>query len=221
MDEQDLTLSLALFLSFFLLFVGLLLFVVLCCFCCFCVSGWDNTIQFWDVRTGYSSRSIFGPHLCGDALDVQPVTGAEILTGSWTESPNALQRWDYGTGKLLEDIPWNGQPAVNAAAPAAAAAPPADASSSSSSAAAAVATHSPSSAESCMLYSASYSPDGTLIVAGGAGNGLNQAKLFSTVTGAPIERVSFQHALYSLAFAPNGALLAFGGVDTDITVVKL
>lgn len=42
--------------------------------------GWDNTIQFWDMRVGHSVKSIFGPHLSGDSLDV---CGDEILTGSW------------------------------------------------------------------------------------------------------------------------------------------
>lgn len=42
--------------------------------------GWDNTIQIWDVRVQHSVRSIYGPHIAGDALDIQ---GEEILTGSW------------------------------------------------------------------------------------------------------------------------------------------
>jgi len=33
--------------------------------------GWDNTVQIWDARTGFSQRSIYGPHLCGDSLDLQ------------------------------------------------------------------------------------------------------------------------------------------------------
>ena len=33
--------------------------------------GWDNTIQIWDLRTGFSERSIYGPHLAGDSLDIQ------------------------------------------------------------------------------------------------------------------------------------------------------
>lgn len=42
--------------------------------------GWDNTIQFWDMRVGYSVKSIFGPHISGDSLDI---CNNEILTGSW------------------------------------------------------------------------------------------------------------------------------------------
>lgn len=43
--------------------------------------GWDDTIQIWDVRIGLSVRGIYGPHLAGDAVDVNDQN--EILTGSW------------------------------------------------------------------------------------------------------------------------------------------
>eukprot|EP00002_Diphylleia_rotans_P003680 TRINITY_DN12561_c0_g1_i5.p1 TRINITY_DN12561_c0_g1~~TRINITY_DN12561_c0_g1_i5.p1 ORF type:complete len:242 (-),score=34.29 TRINITY_DN12561_c0_g1_i5:90-815(-) len=42
--------------------------------------GWDDTLQIWDVRVGQAVRSIYGPHICGDAIDME---GNEILTGSW------------------------------------------------------------------------------------------------------------------------------------------
>jgi WD40 repeat protein len=32
--------------------------------------GWDNTVQLWDLRIGYAVRSIYGPHICGDSLDI-------------------------------------------------------------------------------------------------------------------------------------------------------
>ncbi|KAH8074772.1 WD repeat-containing protein [Aureococcus anophagefferens] len=34
--------------------------------------GWDNTVQIWDARAGASVRSLYGPHLCGDAIDREP-----------------------------------------------------------------------------------------------------------------------------------------------------
>lgn len=53
-------------------------------------------------------RKIFGPHICGDALDIQSqsssTTSRQILTGSWRKD-KTLQIWDYGSGKLLKDIP--------------------------------------------------------------------------------------------------------------------
>lgn len=64
--------------------------------------GWDNTVQIWDLRCALPVRSIYGPHLCGDALDVQQDT---ILTGSWTPR-NQLQLWDFGSGNLIENVPF-------------------------------------------------------------------------------------------------------------------
>lgn len=65
--------------------------------------GWDNTVQIWDARLGYAVRSIFGPHLCGDALDIQ---GNVIVTGSW-RADNQLELWDFGTGAKISDVPWH------------------------------------------------------------------------------------------------------------------
>jgi COMPASS component SWD3 len=42
--------------------------------------GWDNTIQLWDLRCDHAIRSIFGPHVCGDSIDL---FGDTLLTGSW------------------------------------------------------------------------------------------------------------------------------------------
>lgn len=130
--------------------------------------------------------------------------GTEILTGSWREE-NALQRWDFATGKLIANVAWNA-PTSGAA----------DGAASSSAAPAR-----PSLSTNAMLYCASYSPDGRTIAAGGSGNGVNQAKLFDVSTGLPTERVSFAHALYTLAFSPDGSKLALGGVDNSLTVVNL
>jgi WD40 repeat protein len=40
--------------------------------------GWDNTVQVWDVRLNRSVRSLFGPYVCGDSLDLK---GNAILAG--------------------------------------------------------------------------------------------------------------------------------------------
>lgn len=76
----------------------------------FISGGWDDTVQFWDTRTDskHSVRKIFGPHICGDALDIQSqsssTTSRQILTGSWRKD-KTLQIWDYGSGKLVKDVP--------------------------------------------------------------------------------------------------------------------
>lgn len=37
-------------------------------------------VQIWDLREGRSVRSVFGPHLCGDGLDL---AGSTLLTAQW------------------------------------------------------------------------------------------------------------------------------------------
>lgn len=66
--------------------------------------GWDNTVVIWDIRMKVAVRSIYGPHICGDALDM---VGSEILTGSWRPH-NQLEIWDFSKGTKIQDIHWNG-----------------------------------------------------------------------------------------------------------------
>ena len=49
-----------------------------------------------------ASLSIYGPHVCGDALDI---VGHTILSGSWRPAEQ-LQLWDVRTGGLLASLPW-------------------------------------------------------------------------------------------------------------------
>ncbi|KAL8577344.1 hypothetical protein ACOMHN_044850 [Nucella lapillus] len=64
-------------------------------------AGWDNHVKIWDIRTNDGiKRQIAGPHVCGDALDMDQ---GKILTGSWSVH-HSLQEWDYGEGRLLKDI---------------------------------------------------------------------------------------------------------------------
>jgi WD40 repeat protein len=70
--------------------------------------GWDNTIQIWDARVsgaGHGAvRSMFGAHLCGDALQVTP-DGYYVISGSWRPE-DALQVWDFRSGRLVSSIPF-------------------------------------------------------------------------------------------------------------------
>lgn len=66
--------------------------------------GWDNSVQFWDLRAGHAVRAIYGPHICGDALDIS-ADGRMILTGSWREREQ-LELWDFGTGRRLDALSW-------------------------------------------------------------------------------------------------------------------
>jgi WD40 repeat protein len=65
--------------------------------------GWDNNVKVWDLREGAAVRSIYGPYICGDSLDIHD---GYILTGSW-RADKQLQLWDFGTCEFIEDIPWN------------------------------------------------------------------------------------------------------------------
>ncbi|KAL8580589.1 hypothetical protein ACOMHN_046792 [Nucella lapillus] len=67
----------------------------------FLTSGWDNHIKIWDSRTNDGiKRQIRGPHVCGDAMDIQD---KNILTGSWCAN-HSLQEFDYGEGKLIREL---------------------------------------------------------------------------------------------------------------------
>nr|XP_022900170.1 cleavage stimulation factor subunit 1-like [Onthophagus taurus] len=67
----------------------------------FLSGGWDDCVKIWDTRNANGCvRNIEGPHICGDAIDV---TDSLVLTGQWT-AENALQLWDFGSGKLVSNI---------------------------------------------------------------------------------------------------------------------
>lgn len=54
--------------------------------------GWDSNVILWDIRTGKSSGSFYGPLICGEAIDFKK-DGNTILTGShkWQDG---IQLWD-------------------------------------------------------------------------------------------------------------------------------
>ncbi|KAJ8364379.1 hypothetical protein SKAU_G00132100 [Synaphobranchus kaupii] len=65
--------------------------------------GWDNSIQFWDTRQQHSVRMLVGPHVCGDSLQIDPVTN-HILSGSWRKD-KALQIFDYDSCQKISEGP--------------------------------------------------------------------------------------------------------------------
>jgi WD40 repeat protein len=68
--------------------------------------GWDNTIQIYDIRKKGPIKSIYGPHVCGDAIDFFN-DGHTMLTGSYRQE-NVLELWDLRTFKKCRDINWDG-----------------------------------------------------------------------------------------------------------------
>jgi len=65
--------------------------------------GWDNTVQIWDVSLGYAIRSLFGPHISGEAIDIYEDL---ILCGSYRPE-NQLELWKLDNGEKAETIPWS------------------------------------------------------------------------------------------------------------------
>ncbi|KAK0178758.1 hypothetical protein PV327_007619 [Microctonus hyperodae] len=74
----------------------------------FITGGWDETIQFWDSRQAHATRQIIVGRICGDSLDIS-TNGKEILVCCGSKE-NAIQLWDYGSGKCIVTIEpdtWN------------------------------------------------------------------------------------------------------------------
>lgn len=69
----------------------------------FVTGGWDDTLQFWEVGTEHAIRKSYGPHICGDAIDIDAQHN-HILTGSWRKT-DTLQIWDYPSGNLIKTVP--------------------------------------------------------------------------------------------------------------------
>ncbi|XP_046567483.1 uncharacterized WD repeat-containing protein all2124-like [Haliotis rubra] len=71
----------------------------------FLTGGWDNHVKIWDSRsTDGIKRQIWGPHICGDSLDLR---GYDILTGSWV-AEDALKVWNYTDGKPKKTVKFPG-----------------------------------------------------------------------------------------------------------------
>uniref|UniRef100_A0A0G4HNX9 Anaphase-promoting complex subunit 4-like WD40 domain-containing protein n=1 Tax=Chromera velia CCMP2878 TaxID=1169474 RepID=A0A0G4HNX9_9ALVE len=168
--------------------------------------GWDNTVHVWDIRTGHSVRNIFGPFICGDALDISK-DGKRVLTGSWRTS-RQLQIWDFDSCELMEDIPWVG----GSQAPGF-----------RNRAASAIAATTASQAESCMVYSCQFAKNdyADAIVAGGSG--LNETKLFDReANNSPFGTITATaKGFYSVDFSQDATMVAMAGGDGAIRVMNV
>ena len=60
--------------------------------------GWDNSVLIWDIRERQVARSLFGPHICGDALDVR---GTVLVSAAFTMA-DQLELWDFSAGRKLQ-----------------------------------------------------------------------------------------------------------------------
>jgi len=73
--------------------------------------GWDNCVLMWDLRSKNCFRSIFGPHIAGQTIDIQ---NDIIVTGSWRVR-NTIQMFEFSTGKAIKsNIVWSPSPMIYA-----------------------------------------------------------------------------------------------------------
>jgi len=68
--------------------------------------GWDNTIQMYDIRKKGPVASIYGPHVCGEAIDFRS-DGHTMLTGSYRQE-HVLELWDQRKHAKFRDVDWDG-----------------------------------------------------------------------------------------------------------------
>ena len=68
--------------------------------------GWDNTIQIYDIRKRGPVAHMYGPHVCGDAIDFKN-DGTTLLTGSYRQT-DVLELWDLRNFKKFKTYHWDG-----------------------------------------------------------------------------------------------------------------
>lgn len=49
--------------------------------------GWDNSIQIYDLRKGQPVAAMYGPHICGDAIDV----AGDFIAGGSCKGKDVVQ----------------------------------------------------------------------------------------------------------------------------------
>jgi WD40 repeat protein len=62
--------------------------------------GWDNNILIYDIRTKAVQGSFYGPHICGDSMDIK---GNTLLTASW-EKKDQIQLFDLRMRKQMSVV---------------------------------------------------------------------------------------------------------------------
>jgi COMPASS component SWD3 len=68
--------------------------------------GWDNTIQIYDTRYRGPVKTIYGPHICGDCIEIKN-DGHTMITGSY-RIDDAIEVYDLRMGKRTRVIAWEG-----------------------------------------------------------------------------------------------------------------
>lgn len=63
-------------------------------------AGWDNNLLVWDLRTRNVVKGFYGPHVCGDTLDVR---GGVLVTASYN-STDQVELWDLASEQRVRGI---------------------------------------------------------------------------------------------------------------------
>lgn len=61
----------------------------------------DNCVHVWDVEKASTTCTIFGPHICGDAVDV---VGGLIVTGSWRDDSQVRARRASSYATMIAEL---------------------------------------------------------------------------------------------------------------------
>lgn len=67
---------------------------------CFWTGGWDKNVICWDFRMNRSVRHVYGPKICGEAIDFYNDC---LVTGSY-DVESQLEVWDMGTGRSIKNV---------------------------------------------------------------------------------------------------------------------
>ena len=159
--------------------------------------GWDSTVQVWDVRVGHSVRDFYGPHICGDALDI---SGGTVLTGSWRPE-DQLEMWDFASGKRIEIVSWNSKLYGHG-------------------------DQEPCLLYAAQFSKGTPAGEEPRFIAAG-GSGRNEAKVFDHLRGNEVVGTitGLRGAVFATDFSPvgneDGHMVAFGGSDASLRVVDI
>lgn len=63
-------------------------------------AGWDNNVLIWDLRQRHVVRYFYGPHVCGDTLDLH---NGILMTASYSMT-DQLELWDVASGSKLQGL---------------------------------------------------------------------------------------------------------------------
>lgn len=68
--------------------------------------GWDNNVFFYDMRYKGPIHALYGPHVCGDAIDFKS-DGVTMVVGSY-RGEDALEVFDLRMMRRTRVIDWEG-----------------------------------------------------------------------------------------------------------------